>query len=238
MILTPEEQETIQKSKDPSVINMFVQFQKLKESPAVLSLGTLCEENGYSNKWHPGLPSYLIQNGKKVDCKTDNHIPLIVPNVQATEHQTVSSGRPEADTSCGPERLQPFMEGLTRGGDRQVRQIYLPLTWPSHFQRFLLPQILLQTIQKEITMYSFIFPKGPNCEVCRRTKVTRAPCRRNPDDRADRMKIAERFGDMIIAARKVLHEEQESRLHHKYAVVVQDLTTQRIQSYPNKTKPA
>ena len=59
--LTPEEQETVQQSKDPSVImtangtthttekatvcvcdlGMFVQVQLLKESPAVLSLGKL-----------------------------------------------------------------------------------------------------------------------------------------------------------------------------------------------------
>ena len=60
---TPEEQETIK--KDPSVImtaigtthtteeatvyvcdlDMFVQVQFLRESPAILSLGKLCEEN-------------------------------------------------------------------------------------------------------------------------------------------------------------------------------------------------
>ena len=37
------------------------------------------------------------------------------------------------------------------------------------------------------------FPKDPNTEVCRRTKGTREPCKINPDDRADRIKFAERF---------------------------------------------
>ena len=67
-------------------------------------------------------------------------------------------------------------------------------------------------------------PKDPNCEVRRRM--------------ADRLKIAERFRDLITADHKVLNEEQESRMHHKYAVVVQDLATQRIQSYPCKTESA
>ena len=58
----------------------------------------------------------------------------------------------------------------------------------------------------------------------------------NPDDGADRIKIVERFGDMITADQKVLNEEQESRLHHRFVVVVQDLATQWIQSYPCKTK--
>ena len=37
---------------------------------------------------------------------------------------------------------------------------------------------------------------------------------------------------------KVRNPEQESRLHHRYTVVVQDLATQWIQSYPCKTKSA
>ena len=60
------------------------------------------------------------------------------------------------------------------------------------------------------------FPKDPNCEVCRRTKVTRAPCKRHTDERADRKKMGERFGDMITADHKVLNEGQESRMHYKY----------------------
>ena len=43
---------------------------------------------------------------------------------------------------------------------------------------------------------------------------------------------------MITADHEVLSEEQESRLHHRYAVVLQDLATQWIQSYPCKTKSA
>ena len=44
------------------------------------------------------------------------------------------------------------------------------------------------------------------------------------------------FGDLITADHKVLSENCESRNNHRFAVVVQDLATQRIQSYPCKTK--
>ena len=47
---------------------------------------------------------------------------------------------------------------------------------------------------------------------------------------------AEHLGDLIAADHKVLSEGCESRNNHRYAVVVQDLATQRIQSYPCKTK--
>ena len=77
------------------------------------------------------------------------------------------------------------------------------------------------------------FPKDRNCEICQRTKITRAPCRR----RIGRVVLrAEFFGDLITADHKVLSESCESRNNHRYAIVVQDLATQWIKSYPCKTK--
>ena len=77
------------------------------------------------------------------------------------------------------------------------------------------------------------FPKDRNCEICQRTKITRAPCRRRIGGAVLR---AENFGDLITADHKVLSDSCESRNNHRYASVVQDLVTQWIQSYPSKTK--
>ena len=77
------------------------------------------------------------------------------------------------------------------------------------------------------------FPKDRNCEICKRTKITRAPCRRRKGEAVPR---AENFGDLITADHKVLSDNCESRNNHRYAVVVQDLATQWIQAYPCKTK--
>ena len=77
------------------------------------------------------------------------------------------------------------------------------------------------------------FPKDRNCEICQRTKITRAPCRRRIGGAVPR---AENIGDLITADHKVLSESCESRNNHRYAIVVQDLATQWIQSYPCKTK--
>ena len=77
------------------------------------------------------------------------------------------------------------------------------------------------------------FPKERNCEICQRTKITRAPCRRRIGGAVLR---ADNFGDLIIADHKVLSEGCESRNNHRHAVVVQDLATQWIQSCPCKTK--
>ena len=69
------------------------------------------------------------------------------------------------------------------------------------------------------------FPEDRNCEICQRTKMTRAKCRRRIGGAVPR---AESFGDLITADHKVLSEG--------CAVVVQDMATQWVQSYPCKTK--
>ena len=77
------------------------------------------------------------------------------------------------------------------------------------------------------------FPKDRNCEICQRTKITRAPCRRRIGRVEPRAEI---FGDLITADHKIVSEGCESRNNHRYAVVVQDLATQWIQAYPCKNK--
>ena len=80
------------------------------------------------------------------------------------------------------------------------------------------------------------FPKDGHCEICKRTKITRAPCRRRNGEAVPR---AVNFGELIPADDKVLSDNCESRNHHRNAVVVQDLVAQWIQAYPckNKTSP-
>ena len=78
------------------------------------------------------------------------------------------------------------------------------------------------------------FPKDRNCDICLRTKITRASsCRRRTDTVVPRAEI---FGDLTTADHKVLCGGCESRNNHRYAVVVQDLATQWIQSYPCEMK--
>ena len=77
------------------------------------------------------------------------------------------------------------------------------------------------------------FPEDRHCEICQRTKITRAPCRRRNGGAVLR---PENFGDLMTADHKVLSDKCESRNNHRYAVVMQELATQWIQSYPCKTK--
>ena len=72
------------------------------------------------------------------------------------------------------------------------------------------------------------FPKDWNFDICLRTKITMASCRRRTGTVVPTAKI---FGDLINADHKVLSEGCESRHNHRYAIVVQDLATQWVQSF-------
>ena len=61
------------------------------------------------------------------------------------------------------------------------------------------------------------FLKDPNCDICLKTKTTRASCRRRAGTVVPR---AENVGDLITADHKVLSEGCESRNNHRYAVVL------------------
>ena len=92
--------------------------------------------------------------------------------------------------------------------------------------------VLSKRHQGSTVFYSH-FPKDGNCEVCKRTKITRTPCRRRTGETAPR---AEEFGGLITADHKLLNERAESRHNHRYSVVVQDLATQWTQLYPCTTQ--
>ena len=123
--------------------------------------------------------------------------------------------------SAIPEWLQEFREILV---DDEI-----PLQGGSHasssHEASLEPILKRREDLGKHSVYTH-FPKERNCENCKRTKITRAPCRRRNGGAVSR---AENFGDLISADHKVLSDNCESRNNHRYAFVVQDLATQWIQ---------
>ena len=274
-----------------------------------LSLGKLCDENGYSYEWINGQKPHLIKNGIRIPCNTENFVPIVVPGlsnssagsdpstsgtlsrqgshcstsssssssspivsdtktreredriesdispvtVSTTVHER--SGRPDIDQASKipktnqkepqkerkdtllrergdplysdiPEWLQEFRENLV---DDEI-----PLQGGSHASSS--HEVSLEPTTKrreDLGKHSVetLFPKDRNCEICQRTKITRAQCRRRKG-----VPRADNFGDLITADHKVLSDNCESRNNHRYAVVVQDLATQWIQAYPCKNK--
>ena len=125
-----------------------------------------------------------------------------------------------------PEWLQEFRENLV---DERV-----PEPRDSHASSSHEPSLEpMRCVDLGKHSFKTPFPTDRNCEICQRTKITRAPCRRRNSGAVPR---PENFGNLITADHKVLSDNCESRNNHRYAVVVQDLATQWIQAYPCKPK--
>ena len=73
--------------------------QLLEDTSAVLSLGKLCEEHGYSYEWVSGQKRRLTKEGKTIVCKTDNFVPLVVPGLSSISGAGSSSTSPSQDSS-------------------------------------------------------------------------------------------------------------------------------------------
>ena len=270
-------------------LGIFLTLKVLENTPAVLSLGKLCDENGYSYEWINGQKPHLIKNGIRITCNTENFVPIMVPGLSSSSsgssstsrtpmkqesHSSSSSssssssptvispvpvshsvddrsGQPDDETQANetpktnkkettiergnplcsddseiPEWLQEFRENLV---DDEI-----PIQGGSHASSSHEASLKPITKRREDLGKHNVhihFPKYRNCEICKRTKITRAPCRRRKGEAVPR---ADNFGDVITTDHKVLSDNCESRNNHRYAVVVQDLATQWIQAYPCK----
>ena len=98
-------------------LDMFLTMKVLEDAPAVLSLGMLCDEHGYSYEWINGQKPHLIKNGVRIQWNTENFVPIVVaglssssssnfpsstsmtPSKQETAHPTYSSSSSTSSTT-------------------------------------------------------------------------------------------------------------------------------------------
>ena len=227
-------------------LGMFLTMKVLENTPAVLSLGKLCDESGYSYEWIDGQKPHLIKNGIRIICNTENFVPIVVPGLSSSSSTSSSSLRtfikqeshssssssssspssptvgemsvreredaPNSDISpvpvseliddrtgepeetqadeipktnkketpiergnlCDdPEWLQEFRENLVDDDE-------IPLQGGSHasssHEASLEPTAKRREDLGKHNVHTH-FPEDRNCEICKRTKITRAPCR-------------------------------------------------------------
>ena len=74
-------------------LGIFLTMKVLENTPAVLSLGKLCDENGYSYEWINGQKPHLIKNGIRIICYTENFVPIVVPGLSSSSSASSSSSR-------------------------------------------------------------------------------------------------------------------------------------------------
>ena len=74
-------------------LDIFLTMKVLENTPAVLSLGKLCDENGYSYEWINGQKPHLIKNGIQIICNTENFVRIVVLGLTSSSATSSSSLR-------------------------------------------------------------------------------------------------------------------------------------------------
>ena len=74
-------------------LDIFLTMKVVENTPAVLSLGKLCDENGYSYEWITGQKPHLIKDGIRTHCKTENFVPIVVPGLSSSSSGSSSASR-------------------------------------------------------------------------------------------------------------------------------------------------
>ena len=71
-------------------LDSFVTVMLLEETPAVLSLGKLCEDHGYTYHWTSGQKPHLTKKGKRIDCNISNCVTFVVRGLSTSSSRTPS----------------------------------------------------------------------------------------------------------------------------------------------------
>ena len=115
----------VQKSEEAQVyvhdLDLFVTVQVPNDTPAVPSLGQLCEEHGYSYEWVSGQKPHLTKNGKRILCNTENVVPVVVPGLSSSSSASSSSASFPQDSSSSSPSPAKFRSDDTHdqaSGDR------------------------------------------------------------------------------------------------------------------------
>ena len=101
-------------------LDIFLTMKVLDNMPAVLSLGKLCDENGYSYEWINGQKPHLIEDGIRMICNTENFVPFVVPGLSSSSSGSSStlrtSMKQESHSSSSSSPSSPTV------GDMSVRE--------------------------------------------------------------------------------------------------------------------
>ena len=87
-------------------LDIFLKMKVLENTPAVSSLGKLCDGNGYSYEWINSQKPHLIKNCIRIQCNTENFVPIVVHGLSAS-----SSSSSHSSTSLTPSRQESLEHG-------------------------------------------------------------------------------------------------------------------------------
>ena len=117
-------------------LDIFLTMKVLENTHAVLSLGKLCDENGYSYEWINGQKTHLNKNGIRIQCNRENFVPIVVPGLSNSSSgsdsptsRTLSRQGSQCSTSSSSSSSSPTVSDTkTREREDRIESDVSPVT--------------------------------------------------------------------------------------------------------------
>ena len=117
-------------------LDIFLTMMKvLENTPAGLSLGKLCDENGYPYEWMNDQKRHLIENGIRIQCNTENFVLIVVPGLSSSSSASSSTSRTlsrqesDCSTSSSSSSSSPTVsDTMTREREDRIESDISPVT--------------------------------------------------------------------------------------------------------------
>ena len=102
-------------------LDIFLTMKVLENTP-VLSLGKLCDENGYSYDWINGQKPHLMKDGIRIICNTENFVPIVVPGLSSSSSGSSSTLRTPMKQESHSSSSSSSSPSSPTVGEIQVRE--------------------------------------------------------------------------------------------------------------------
>ena len=199
----------------------------LDNTPSVLSLGRLIEDEKFSFSQKPGVTPFLYKAGmNNITCPMTHHVPYLTSIVDAEGNL------------CGKNRKGSALSGAKEPKEKKkevvkVEDTKVPIKRGRPKDKVAKRTSLCKPGDHNLFTH---FPKDPNCEVCQSCKSTRAHCKSSKAPDAENLPTPLEFADALTADHAILNEEDKSRTEDRNVCVILDRYTQWMQAYAAPTK--
>ena len=103
-------------------LSIFLTMKVFENTPGVLSLGKLCDENGYSYEWINGQKPHLIKNGILIICNTENFVPIVVPGLSSSSSGSSSTSKTPSKQESHSSSSSSFSSSSPTVSEIQIRE--------------------------------------------------------------------------------------------------------------------
>ena len=103
-------------------LDIFLTMKVLDNTPAVLSVGKLCDENGYSYEWINGQKPHLSKDGIRIICNAENFVPIVVPGLSRSSSGSSSTLRTSMKQEIHSSSSSSSSPSSPTVGEIQVRE--------------------------------------------------------------------------------------------------------------------